>query len=71
MYASPVQRGCTSILEDFPTLYNIKVEAIVPEAIKKIRLMPQNTEIAFCAENGVCTLMVPEVTGHQMIVMEY
>jgi len=71
MYASPVQRGCTSILEDFPTLYNIKVEAIVPEAIKKIRLMPQNTEIPFCAENGVCTLMVPEVTGHQMIVMEY
>ncbi len=71
MYASPVQRGCTSVLEDFPTLYNTPVRLRVSEQPQKILLVPQNTELPFTVEDGVCTLNVPEITGHQMLVVSY
>lgn len=71
MYASPVQRGCTAVLEDFPVLRDVKVTVRVPETVNKIRLMPQNTELAFEVTEGECRFTVPEVTGHQMVVAEF
>jgi len=71
MYASPVQRGNTAVLEDFPTLRDTKVTVHVPEAIKKVSLMPQNTELDFAITQDGCTFTVPEVTAHQMVVLEF
>lgn len=71
LYASPVQRGSVAVLEDFPTLYNIKVKAIIPEQVNKVLLMPQNVEIPFGTKDGCCEITVPELTGHQMIVITY
>ena len=71
MYASPVQRGGVSVLEDFPTLRDIDVEIHVPETIQKIKLIPQNLELPFEITREGCTLTVPEVTMHQMLVLEY
>lgn len=71
MYASPVQRGSVSVLEDFPCISNTKVRICVPETIKSMRLIPQNQELAFeSTENGYVTV-VPELIGHQMVVLDY
>lgn len=71
LYASPVQRGGVSVLEDFPTLRNIKVKVHVPEVIKKIVLMPQNVEIPFELDEEVYNVVIPEMTGHQMVLLYY
>ncbi len=71
MYASPVQRGCTSVLEDFPTLRDVEISLRIPEQPQEIRLMPQNTTLPFRTEGDACRLTVPEVTCHQMIVISY
>lgn len=71
MYASPVQRGGVSVLENFPTIRDIKVELHVPEAIKKVRLMPQDVEIPFEVSEDGYKVVVPEVTAHQLIVIEF
>lgn len=71
MYASPVQRGTVSILEDFPTIREIPVCINVPEEIKSVTLIPQNQEIPFEIVDGTCKLTVPELTAHQMLVLNY
>ena len=71
MYASPVQRGCTSVLEDFPTLYNTCVKVNVEEKLQSVKLMPQNTEIGFETADGGYVFTVPAFSAHQMVVMQY
>ena len=71
MYASPVQRGCTSVLEDFPILYNTAVKINVEEKILSVKLMPQNTEIGFEAADGGYVFTVPAFAAHQMVVIQY
>lgn len=71
MYASPIQRGDVSVLEDFPTLRDTKVTVRVPETIEKAVLIPQNTELPVeCGPDGN-VITIPEITAHQMLVMEY
>lgn len=71
LYASPVQRGNTAVLEDFPTLRDIPVEARIPETVKKVTLIPQHTPLSFKQEGKSCLLTVPEVTSHQIVLFEY
>ncbi len=71
LYASPVQRGGVSVLEDFPTLRNVRVKLNVPEAVEKVLLIPQNRELPFEEAGEDCSITVPEVTGHQMVVISY
>lgn len=71
MYASPVQRGSVAILEDFPTLRDIPVVVNVSEKIKKATLIPQNQEISFETGERGYKINIPEVIGHQMLVLEY
>jgi len=71
LYAAPIQRGEVSVLEDFPTLKDTRVKLHVPEAIDKIKLMPQNAEISFERNEEGYLFTVPEITGHQMVVISY
>lgn len=71
MYASPIQRGNVSVLEDFPTLYDTKVVLHVPESIDSAMLIPQNTELPVTITEEGYTLTVPEITAHQLIVFHY
>lgn len=71
MYASPVNRGSVVVLEDFPTLQNTKVKISVLETIEKVTLIPQAKELPFDVEEHGISFMVPEVTGHQIVVLTY
>lgn len=72
LYASPVKRGQkTEIIEDLLPLYNTSFEVRVPETVKSVRLVPQNTPLDFTVENGVCRFSIPEFTCSQLVVLEY
>lgn len=71
LYASPVQRGGVSVLEDFPTLRDIEVKVHVPETIGKVELVPQQVEIPFEKTEDGYRVIVPEVKAHQMVVMYF
>lgn len=70
-YGSPIRRGEVEVMEDFPTLYHVPVEIRVPEEIKKVKMIPQNREIAFNKTEKGYLFEVPELTAHQMVVFEY
>lgn len=71
MYASPVQRGGVSVLEDFPVLRDTEVKIHVPEKIENVLLIPQNEKLSFETGEDGCTFVVPKITGHQMVVLNY
>lgn len=71
LYATPMKRGGVEVLEDFPTLYQTEVFISVPEEIKKVTLIPQNTEIPFEKIGEEYKILIPEITGHQMAVLEF
>lgn len=71
MYASPIQRGGVCVLEDFPALHDVCVEMHVPENILEVTLIPQNQKLAVEKADGKCKFMIPEMTGHQMVVLNY
>ena len=71
LYASPVQRGSVSVLEDFPTLRDVAVKLHIPETVTKVLLIPQNKELPFEKDGEGYGITVPEVTGHQMVVVSY
>lgn len=71
LYAAPLQRGGVAVLEDFPPLYDTEVQVYVPEKIVSVTLIPQKEELEFeVCDNGY-KLTVPEIAGHQMVVLQY
>lgn len=71
MYASPVQRGGVSVLEDFPILRGVKAKIRVPEQLEKAVLIPQNIELPLEKSDDGYEVTVPEMSGHQMVVFEF
>ena len=64
-YASPIQRGNTSVIEDVLTLKDIPVRVSIPETVKCVRLIPEGREIAFSEKGGAVEFTLPEVTLYQ------
>ena len=71
LYASPVQRGKTLVIEDIPPVYDIKVQIDVPEKVKRIYLVPGNEEINFDSISTVNSFVIPRLLCHQIAVIEY
>lgn len=71
MYASPVQKGGVSVLEDFPPLHDVKVKIHIPETIESVLMIPQNETISFKKIGDTYEFAVPKITGHQMIVVSF
>lgn len=68
---APMQRGEVSVLEDFPTLRDVQVTMHVSETIEKVLLIPQKEEIPFVVDETGGKITVPEINGHQMVVVQY
>ncbi|WP_157949909.1 alpha-amylase family protein [Vallitalea okinawensis] len=71
LYASPIQRGVASIIEDTPTIYNTPIEVTVEQQVKRVYTAPDMKDIKFDQTNGKVTLTLPEFATHQIVVMEY
>lgn len=72
LYATPVTRGKNvQIIEDLVPVYNTSFEIKTDKAIKSVKLVPQNKEIAFNQNDGRVSFDIEEFTCSQIVVLEY
>jgi hypothetical protein len=72
LYASPVRRGKQiEVIEDIPTFYDVSLTIRSNKRPSKVYLAPQLTPLSFDYQDNKITYTVPELTCHQMIVMQY
>lgn len=70
-YASPIQRGSTTVLEDMPALCEIPVEVKLPETVKNIRLVPDGQELPFVQEGSILKFSLPRIQCHAAAEIVY
>ncbi len=71
VYASPVQRGKASIIEDILPVYNIKLSVKNDKTVKRVYLPLENTELKFTVNGDTVEFTVPKLHCHASIVIEY
>ena len=71
LYASPIQRGAVSVIEDLLPLYNTRVEVDFEEKIQRAYLVPSGESIAMERKGDKTELIIPEFTCHTALVLEY
>jgi len=67
-----IQRKCRSLdtIDEKWPLYNEVVYTKLADKPKNVYLAPQMNAIDFSYENGYVRLTIPEINGHQMVVIE-
>lgn len=71
LYASPLQRGAVSVIEDLVPLYNTRVQVDLKEAVRKAYLVPSGESLKMSKKGNKIELVVPEFTCHTALVLEY
>ncbi len=66
-YASPIQRGAVSVIEDIVPLTQIPVSIRLEQKVTSVSLVPQCQEIPFSWENGEVKFVIPRVECYQGI----
>lgn len=69
-YASPIQRGRASVIEDIVPIYQVRVEISLPKTAMRVRLVPAREEIPFEQKNGRLSFVIPCVNGHQSVEID-
>ena len=70
-YAAPSARGAAEIIEDILPVYDLKLEARLPEKIKRIYLPLSGEDVGFAYENGVLKFTLNKLLCHETVVLEY
>ena len=70
-YASPIQRGNTSVLEDVVALRDVPVRIQIPETVTHVRLIPDGRELAFSQKDGALEFTLPCVELYQGAEIDY
>ena len=60
MYANPIKRGDTNVIEDIIPLYNIAVSLKADRDISRVYLAPENEDIEFAVADGRVSFTVPK-----------
>jgi len=76
LHAAPVLRGqfrgaSVQPIEDLIKLGDVAVALSVPSDVKSVKLVPQGEALPFSMQHDRIIFNVPEVTGHQMIEVQY
>lgn len=71
LYASPIQRGDVSVLEDFPNIGPVKVRVSVKHDIGSVTLQPQGKALDFAQRDSHVCFTVDEFSMHQIVVLDY
>jgi hypothetical protein len=72
LYASPVRRGKKiEVIEDIPTFYDVSLTIRSKKRPSEVYLAPQMTALPFEYRDNKIDCTVPELSCHQMIVMQY
>ncbi|HEY8665776.1 MAG TPA: beta-galactosidase trimerization domain-containing protein, partial [Tepidisphaeraceae bacterium] len=71
LFYSPERRAQNlDLVEDIVPLFNIPLSLKLDRAPKRVYTVPDETPVEFEFLNGRVNLRVPEIRGHQMIVLE-
>ncbi|MHB1454204.1 MAG: alpha-amylase family protein [Saccharofermentanales bacterium] len=70
-YASPIQRGIVSVIEDMVEIRNVKVELIIPETVLHVEIALSGVRIPFSQSAETIEFTVPSVHCHQMVTVNY
>jgi Hypothetical glycosyl hydrolase 6 len=71
LYTPAVQRGDTTIIEDFVPISGVTLEVSIPENVKKVYQIPGNKPLPLKKVGGKLQVNVPTFTMHTGIVFEY
>jgi hypothetical protein len=71
LYSPALQRGDCKVIEDFPPIPSVALEARLHQHVVKVRTIPDGKVLAFTQENGVLKVAVPTFTMHTGVVLEY
>ncbi len=71
LYATPIQRGEVSVIEDLVPLYNVPVEVNLGKEIKRAYQIPSGEALKMVKRGGRIKMVIPEFTCHTAIVLEY
>ena len=66
-YASPIQRGYVSVIEDIVPLMQVPVAIRLEESVRQVNLVPAREAIPFTQENGVLKFTIPCVDCYQAV----
>lgn len=70
LYATPIKRGNVEIIEDIPTLTNIKIDFKTDKAISKIYDAVTGENMKYTNSEDGLELYIDELNCHKMIVVE-
>jgi hypothetical protein len=70
MYATPIKRGDTQVIEDIIPLYDIPVSLKVDGDVSRVYLAPENEDLEFDVADGRVSFIVPKVEMNQIVVIE-
>jgi hypothetical protein len=72
LYASPVRRGENiEVIEDILPVYNVEVELLISQKVKKAYLAPEMEELHFVQQGDRVKFTVGRLYCHTMAVFEY
>jgi len=71
LYATPIQRGAVSVIEDLVPLYNTRVQVDLNETFQRAYLVPSGESLKMHKVEDKIELIVPEFTCHTALVLEY
>jgi Hypothetical glycosyl hydrolase 6 len=71
LYASPIKRGRVHVIEDIVPLYDISLSLRIPEKVKRIFTIPDETNMKILEKEGRYYVIIPKMDMHTGIVFEY
>lgn len=71
LYSPPINRGNVHLLEDFPSLHDVKISLKVPEKIKEVAMEPENKLLEFIQENDTVTFTLKPFSLHKLISLKW
>jgi hypothetical protein len=71
MYAVPIRRGATEVIEDIVTLSDVDVALAVDAEPARVYLAPSREELSFDYSDGKVRFTVPEVEMNQIVAVEF
>ena len=70
MYAVPIQRGDTHVIEDIVPLHDVPVSLKVDGDVSRVYLAPEDEDIEYSVADGRVSFTVPKVEMNQIVVIE-
>ena len=71
IYATPIKRGNTEVIEDVVPLHDVRVSMKAVHDVNKVSLAPGGEEIPFEATKGRIHFTLPKLELNQSVVLEH